>query len=450
MNIYIHCEIFSREFDSKLLLAILAASKGHEVIISDIESIEKGLNRGILKPGIFHTKSLTPSKAKILRHSAFVKAGCKITSIDEEGGLVISDLEKFTKRRYSNETLEIASAIFTWGKDDYNTLKRIFPKYTSKIYMTGSPRIDLWKHQFYENSINSNLVHSKIPYLLISSNLGLANGTPLFKRIEFLKSAEYHKRDPDLIRVLHEKVIDEYRLTYEFKETIEYLSKSNGNFNIILRPHPTENIEPWKIYLNGLPNVYVIKEGSIDMWLHNSIAVMHNGCTTAYQAIISNKPLITYIPFELKHENKLPNELGHIVSNKQDLLELMNKLLKNNLPETKGNSKKIFDKIYIDEEELSAKKMLKIWENNIDNKDLLKKNNWTLFTLSLKLMKFNGILGKISNIVFKNEFRKNYNRKFPKFKKVEVEQKFKKFKHILGIEKKINCKLLSDRTVLIK
>ena len=99
MNIYIHCEIFSREFDSKLLLAILAASKGHEVIISDIESIEKGLNRGILKPGIFHTKSLTPSKAKILRHSAFVKVGCKITSIDEEGGLVISDLEKFTKRR---------------------------------------------------------------------------------------------------------------------------------------------------------------------------------------------------------------------------------------------------------------------------------------------------------------------------------------------------------------
>ena len=65
-------------------------------------------------------------------------------------------------------------------------------------------------------------------------------------------------------------------------------------------------------------------------------------------------------------------------------------------------------------------------------------------------MKFNGILGKISNIVFKNEFRKNYNRKFPKFKKVEVEQKFKKFKHILGIKKKINCKLLSDRTVLIK
>ena len=39
MNIYIHVEISVRELDSKLLLATIAASKGHQVIISDIETI---------------------------------------------------------------------------------------------------------------------------------------------------------------------------------------------------------------------------------------------------------------------------------------------------------------------------------------------------------------------------------------------------------------------------
>ena len=41
MNIYIHLENVTRELDSKLLLGTLAAARGHDVIISDTESIEK-------------------------------------------------------------------------------------------------------------------------------------------------------------------------------------------------------------------------------------------------------------------------------------------------------------------------------------------------------------------------------------------------------------------------
>ena len=48
MNIYQHVEIAIRELDSKLLLATLAASRGHQVIVSDVESIEKGLKKKYL------------------------------------------------------------------------------------------------------------------------------------------------------------------------------------------------------------------------------------------------------------------------------------------------------------------------------------------------------------------------------------------------------------------
>ena len=45
MNIYINVEIPSRELDSKLLLGILAAVRGHQVIVSDLESILKGVTQ---------------------------------------------------------------------------------------------------------------------------------------------------------------------------------------------------------------------------------------------------------------------------------------------------------------------------------------------------------------------------------------------------------------------
>ena len=53
-----------------------------------------------------------------------------------EGGLVDYGYDKFAKLRYSNKTLNQASAVFTWGEEDFETLKKNFKKQRSatKIY----------------------------------------------------------------------------------------------------------------------------------------------------------------------------------------------------------------------------------------------------------------------------------------------------------------------------
>ena len=114
MNIYIDVEIPSRELDGKLLLATLAASKGHKVIVSNLSEILLGLKKRILAPGIFHTTSLVPGTEKIFRHQVIIDNGSKITSMDEEGGLVDHGYDKFARIRYSNQTLEQSSATFGW------------------------------------------------------------------------------------------------------------------------------------------------------------------------------------------------------------------------------------------------------------------------------------------------------------------------------------------------
>ena len=143
MNIYLHVEIIARELNSKLLLATIAASRGHQVLISDLVGIEKGVNKEAITPGIFHTKSLSAYKDKIMRHKKMIEKGFLITSMDEEGNLNDYGYEIDVKTRFSDETVNLASAIFGWGSDDVNTLKKIYPNHSSKIFKTGSPRADL-------------------------------------------------------------------------------------------------------------------------------------------------------------------------------------------------------------------------------------------------------------------------------------------------------------------
>ena len=77
-----------------------------------------------MAPGIFHTKSLTPGEDKIQRHKELIDRGYMITSIDEEGNLNEHGYQTFAKQRYSNKTIEQASAVFGWGSEDVESLRK--------------------------------------------------------------------------------------------------------------------------------------------------------------------------------------------------------------------------------------------------------------------------------------------------------------------------------------
>ena len=45
------------------------------------------------------------------------------------------------------------------------------------------------------------------------------------------------------------KMSEDYKKLYEFIDAIKYLAKNNNGYDIILRPHPAENIKAWEIFL---------------------------------------------------------------------------------------------------------------------------------------------------------------------------------------------------------
>ena len=455
MNIYINVEITVRELDGNLLLAVLAAARGHQVIVSDSEGILKGINSGVLAPGIFHTKSLTPADHKIARHKALVDKDFMITSIDEEAGVDINGYLEMAKTRFSDHTIEQASAVFGWGSDDVDSLKKYYHRHSSKIHKTGSPRVDLWKPFFSDYWGIPKKVPEK-PFLLVSSNMFGANGlVPFHKIIKSKTGFGYYKRDKELFKKDFIRAGEAYFKTEAFIAAIKHLAVKNNGYDIVLRPHPTEDIEAWRVYLEGIPNVHIIKEGSISGWVHNAFAIMHCNCTTALEATISNKPVVTYDTFKQTfYGDAPPNKLGYLVKSREELLSKVNMLFDDM---RSGNKKNISEKdaeevalkIYTDNNELAAEKIVNVWDSFVRD-DYSRSSNWTKFHWLLKAISLRKMLGKVLRGLLQGKFNSyKDNNKFPALNSDDINERVIRLQRVLGIEG-LKIKLLSDRTILIK
>lgn len=455
MNIYIHVEVSARELDSKLLLATIAASRGHNVLVSEINAIIDGVQSGDLTSGVFHTKSLSPSDKKIVRHQKLIDRGMFITSQDEESGLTSHGYKRFDVVRYSKKTIDQSSAIFCWGKDDSEALSRVYSSYIAKIHKVGSPRADLWRKRLTGYWSVPNLMPSK-PFLLISSNMGVANHIkPFHERIRFERIAGYYQRDLMLFARGFDIIAEDYRMTYAFIEAVRYLASVADGYEIVFRPHPAENIEAWNVYLEGIPNVHVIREGSISAWVNHAFAIMHNGCTTALEATISGKPVITYLPFDQEYSRDIPNELGERVESLEALSEAVSRLFsasqirvsaeqEQKLPES------VVKKVYLDDKELAAEKIVKVWET-LDNGELSHQNNWSRLRRHLTIAKLRRLAASALKIAFPRKFglaQENY--KFPPMIATDIRERVSRLQQVLGLNEPLECKLLSERTVLIR
>ena len=211
MNIYILTEITRRELDSNLLLACLAANNNFDVLITNSETIRYLNEKKLLKSGIFHTKSLVHGKKKEELHRSLKNNNIKITSLDEEAGLVLKNLDYFAESRFTNSDLNIADKVFCWGNHDFKTLNSFYKDFGSKFILSGSPRFDMMKNNFKNYWNFKNTDNKKI---LISGNFNLVNGyidkSKIFYNLEkegyFKRSPKFKKELSLIIRGLREKI----------------------------------------------------------------------------------------------------------------------------------------------------------------------------------------------------------------------------------------------------
>ena len=437
MNVYILTEVTKRELDPNILLALIAAQKGSTVLISNMDTLEYLISKKHIESGIFHTKSILHDQRKQNLHLNLYNSGFKITSIDEENGLVDKKLDYFCAVRFSQESLKFASKIFCWGNDDYNNLIKVYKNSKEKFVKSGAPRIDLWKKKFIPYWINESNKKKKI---LISLNFQLINGFETFKeKFKKLELADYFKRCNAYKKEIFDISKQNKKDLINFKDLINYLSNNFKDISFIVRPHPGEKVSTWKQMLNEEENITINNDNNFNAVLADSDLLIQNGCTTAFQAAIYDIPVISYVvQNKLKNHGVAANKLGYQISSKEEVKKSIKDyfLNKKNL---KVNTKKILSKkLFLYKNKLSCHIIVREWIRLYQNIKNVKniKNNW--FKIKFILFFFD-----IKNFLKKDN-------KFNKFSTNEIYNKVSKLKTILKIKENFDVIRISEKSFIIK
>jgi len=104
----------------------------------------------------------------------------------------------------------------------------------------------------------------------------------------------------------------------------------------------------------------------------------------------------------------------------------------------------------LDDEELAAEKILKVWKS-LDNGELTRPCNWNKFKAYIKPQRSMRKTGReILRRLKRQHLPIEENHKFPPIDASDIKNRVSRLRHVLGIDQELECKLLSDRSILIR
>lgn len=316
-----------RELDGKLLLACVAAEKGFNSIIGSRAYVHYHASK--VHNSIYLAKSMrrfSKRMFKILR-----SLGHRIVAWDEEGLVQFPD-QQYYLHRLDPTTFSYIDHLFAWGNSDAQVFNQ-YPAYKGQpIHIVGNPRIDLLRPELRNYFLPEveNIISRYNKYILINTNFGQVN--------HFIPDvgSDEANRDKNFSEATNDSFISnryshKEALFSHFKTLIPLLAETFPETNIIVRPHPSENVQSWQHHLKNNHNVIVANNGNVIPWIMGSQALISNGCTTSIEATVLGKPTLGYYPISNSEiDDVLPKMLCDISTTNDHLLQNVEKVLSNN------------------------------------------------------------------------------------------------------------------------
>jgi surface carbohydrate biosynthesis protein len=312
--------IKARDLDGNALLAFAAAERGYGVLLGNAKLKDKPYT----PRGFVILKHLHPGKG--VQEVSKARAGGHIIGAWCDEGLIYGDAESYSRLKFDRQAYEKLDVYFAWGKHQADDLIKKLGCSPGKMHITGNPRFDVHRPDlrslFSERTAKIRGEHGR--YILVNTRFSLFNyfGGPelnLFRKRARgkLKTAEHEVEARRLINF-------QGSVFAAFMELIEHLSRHFPNHTVVVRPHPSENHEPWRAKAATLPNVKVVYEGNVIAWILASEICIHTNCTTGVEAYLLGKPAIAYRPTtDGRFDFFLPNALSSEAFDLEQALEMI-------------------------------------------------------------------------------------------------------------------------------
>jgi len=325
--LYCPIEIASRELDSRLLLASIAASRGFEVVVGQKWLIERNIE--YMTPGVYLSKTLTVRDAKMLKRAK--EAGYITAAVDEEmAGLVVHDKNFWW---VSREAVKASDIIFLPGTFNSSAFAEIFELGSDRVRRTANPRWDLLRpglRTIFADEVAD--LHSRHgDFILVNSNLGFTNshkGSPETIIQSLIDQGKVDRTDLGFLEELRGFTSMENGNRAALLELLPILARVDREHKIIVRPHPSEKIETWREWTRGIPNLHVIREGSASSWIMASKLLIHTNCTTGVEALAVDRPALCLMPTNSPaNQRYLANLVNPVVTTAAEAMALIPQLL---------------------------------------------------------------------------------------------------------------------------
>lgn len=321
-GVFLPIEVQNRELPGKMLLAAHLSSKGIPTYIGHKSEIYDLADQAT-EPGLLFNKSVGYKNNKDLYRSLREK-GFRIVAQDEEAGIIFDKYSDFYDRRSSLRDIEVLDHWFCWGFDEWNFLTQLHKNHLRNISVTGSPRAALWGKPgmiFWDSDIKK-IRDEHGDFILIATNNVLSNSplTPSQLLRNRMRMPDWEK---DGKKIYDEKTLFEKKSTEEFVDLVKQLI-AKTSLNVVIRPHPAEDLTFWKRIFSSLNRVKVLNQGPVSPWIMASRGVVHNGSTVGLESALSGVRTFALKPRDYNLDQipkSFPFQLSYIFESVADLVE---------------------------------------------------------------------------------------------------------------------------------
>lgn len=287
MNLYLPVEVKNRELHAKLLLAKHAAEHGFNVILGRKNDLNELVAR--MPPGIYFGLGAFENFRQFF---ARLKARGFVVVVNEEEGLVTYSDSMYIDMRVSRDTLAQLDELFTWGDENQRVLSTAFPEFADRFKVTGNPRFELLKaenRKVYAAEMDE-IRRQYGRYVLICTSFSAINHFD--PKLDYLASLIQKKTLRSAESIENFKRYCEVKKTIlaDLLQAIPRLAALDDSINIVVRPHPSENMDLYRAFARQFPNVHVDARFSVHPWIIAADALIHHYCTTSIEALAAGTP----------------------------------------------------------------------------------------------------------------------------------------------------------------
>ena len=297
-------ETGARDFIPRLAQAISLWEKYSIPSIVIHKHFLKKLDKKLLKGSVVIDKSATYNCIRRLRYS---KLNGALNIVIPEELLILDKLQSQLKGCLNPKTLNYVDFIACDPKQIESYIKKLNKEV--EVIEINNPRLCTslieknCNKYFKDNILIENYI--KDDFLLINDNLGLKFSS-LENEFEVLENEVFKQTGVNAKEYIKNYLIKEelsekllLELIYKLRQVKDF-----DNLKIVIRPHPTVDINKYINYFNNILdpslNFLIIREGTAMEWMKKAKLIFHNNCTTAIEGYFCGMQNIFNFSYELK------------------------------------------------------------------------------------------------------------------------------------------------------